>query len=257
MRNSKRIPKTNTSKVANKKSSHYSLWGKIKSWTFKAIKYFLIASIGSVILFKFVPIPFTLTMVDRKLSTLFTEKSSEINYDWESYDSMSKELPLAVVAAEDQLFPDHWGMDFNAMKNAYKYNLKGKKVRGASTISQQTAKNVFLWQSRSYLRKILEVYFTVLIEVIWGKERILEVYLNVAEMGPNTFGVEAACQKYYGTSASNATRNQAARIAVILPSPNKWSVNQPGPYVRKRIPKIERQMRALGGPSYIKNLRSF
>jgi monofunctional glycosyltransferase len=223
----------------------------------KVVFYFLTISIVSVIVFKFVPIPFTWTMADQKISSLVKGEDSEIHYDWEGRGNVSKEMYLAVVAAEDQRFPEHFGIDFKAMKMAYQYNLKGKKVRGASTISQQTAKNVFLWQERSYLRKILEVYFTFLIEVIWGKERILEVYVNVAEMGKNTFGVEAAAQKNFGNSAKNITRHQAAQIAAILPSPKKWSIKNPGPYVSRRIPKIERQMRALGGVSYLSNLRSF
>ncbi len=210
-----------------------------------------------MILFKFVPIPFTLTMLDQKISYLFSAEDSETHYSWRSYDNISKEMPLAVVAAEDQLFPEHYGFDFKSMQNAYKNNKKGKKVRGASTISQQVAKNVFLWQERSYLRKGLEVYFTTLIEIVWGKRRILEVYINVAEMGKNTFGVEAASQRYFGVSAKNINRNQAAKLAAILPSPRKWSVTKPGPYVSKRVPKIMRQMRALGGISYIKDLRKF
>ncbi len=184
-------------------------------------------------------------------------RDSEIYYDWVSYANISKEAPLAVVAAEDQLFPDHNGFDFEAMGNALSKNLKGKKLRGASTLSQQVAKNVFLWQSRSYIRKIFEVYFTVLIELIWGKERILEVYLNVAEMGSMTFGVEEASTRYFNTSAKNLTRQQAARIASVLPSPIKWSAAKPGPYVNRRTAAIARQMRALGGVAYINDLRSF
>jgi monofunctional biosynthetic peptidoglycan transglycosylase len=234
-----------------------SLLLKIKSLVYKTIYYFLVISIGSVILFKFVPIPFTLTMLDQKFSSLTSGEDSEIHYSWRSYYNISKEMPLAVVAAEDQLFPEHYGFDFKSMQNAYKNNKKGKKVRGASTISQQVAKNVFLWQERSYLRKGLEVYFTTLIEIIWGKRRILEVYMNVAEMGKNTFGVEAASQRYFGVSAKNINRNQAAKLAAVLPSPRKWSVTKPGPYVSRRVPKIIRQMRALGGVSYLKNLRKF
>ncbi len=227
------------------------------SYLKKAVFYFFAISIGSVVLFKFVPIPFTWTMLDQKIESLMDGRDSEIHYSWSSYSDTSRDMHLAAIAAEDQHFPDHIGFDFNAMKNAYKYNLKGKKVRGASTISQQTAKNVFLWQERSYLRKVLEIYFTALIELIWGKERILEVYVNVAEMGNNTFGVEAASQKYFNTTAKNISRHQAAQLVAIFPSPKKWSVTSPGPYVRKRIPNIERQMRALGGWAYIKDLRSF
>ena len=188
---------------------------------------------------------------------MYENKDSEIYYDWTSYDKISKEAPLAVVAAEDQLFPEHYGFDFKSMNLAYKRNLKGKKIRGASTISQQVAKNVFLWQTRSYIRKAIEVYFTVLIELIWGKQRILEVYLNVAEMGDMTFGVEEASKRYYGKAANNLTRDQAARIAAVLPSPRKWSISKPGPYVVRRTGQISRQMRALGGPAYLSGLRRF
>jgi monofunctional biosynthetic peptidoglycan transglycosylase len=196
-------------------------------------------------------------MVDQKLQSIGNGVDSEIHYRWRSYSNINKELPLAVVAAEDQLFPDHFGFDFKSMQNAFKHNMKGKKVRGASTISQQTAKNVFLWQGRSYVRKALEVYFTFLIEVIWGKRRILEVYCNVAEMGKNTFGAEAAAQKYFGKSAIDLNRMEAAKLAAILPSPRKWSITNPGPFVSRRIPKITRQMRALGGTAYLNDLRKF
>lgn len=239
------------------KKKRSSLFSGIFQLARKVIIYFLIISVGSVILFKFLPIPVTITMLDQKIGALIDGKSSEIYYDWESYSNISKEMPLAAVAAEDQLFPEHLGFDFKSMKNAFKNNSKGKKVRGASTISQQVAKNVFLWQERSYIRKAFEVYFTFLIEVIWGKKRILEVYINVAEMGPMTFGAEAASQKYFRKPASDLTRTEAARLASVLPSPRKWSAARPGPYVSRRTGQISRQMRALGGTAYLKNLRSF
>lgn len=253
----------NTLRTKNKKPSVAAqkksevLKSKIKRWLIKITLYFLAISIGLVILYKFVPIPITSTMISRKMSAIANGEDSEIYYDWTSYSNMSKEAPLAVVAAEDQLFPEHFGFDFEAMSNAFNRNQKGKKLRGASTLSQQVAKNVFLWQSRSYVRKAFEVYFTFLIEIIWGKERILEVYLNVAEMGKMTFGVEEASKRYFGKSAKNISREQAARIAAVLPSPNKWSIAKPGPYVNRRTAHIARQMRALGGVAYIKNLRSF
>ena len=253
-KNTFRKPKNKPTPKIIKKNS---LFATIKNLVFKAALYFLAFSIGSVILFKFLPIPFTLTMVDQKISSLIDGEDSEIHYAWRSYNNISKEMPLAVVASEDQLFPEHFGFDFKHMQIAYKNNLKGKKVRGASTISQQVAKNVFLWQDRSYIRKALEVYFTFLIEVVWGKKRILEVYVNVAEMGKNTFGAEAAAQRYFNKSAKNLTREDAARLASVLPSPRKWSVTNPGPYVSRRVPKIVRQMRALGGTDFIKDLRSF
>lgn len=245
-----------TKPIETKKKSR-ALKQKIKSWLIKFTLYFLAISIGLVVLYKFVPVPITSTMISRKLEAIAEGNDSEIYYDWTSYENMSKEAPLAVVAAEDQLYPEHFGFDFEAMVNAFDRNRKGKKLRGASTLSQQVAKNVFLWQSRSYIRKILEVYFTFLIEVIWGKERILEVYLNVAEMGDMTFGIEEASKRYYGTSAQNINRQQAARIAAVLPSPRKWSAANPGPYVNRRTAQIVRQMRALGGVTYIKDLRGF
>ena len=242
--------------AAPKKQS--SKWkSKLKYWAIKITLYFFGISIGLVILYKFVSVPVTSTMIARKMEAMADGRESEIHYDWVSYANISKEAPLAVVAAEDQLFPVHNGFDFEAMGNAFSKNLKGKKLRGASTLSQQVAKNVFLWQSRSYVRKVLEVYFTVLIELIWGKERILEVYLNVADMGSMTFGVEEASTRYFNTSAKNLTRQQAARIASVLPSPIKWSAAKPGPYVNRRTAAIARQMRALGGVAYINDLRSF
>ncbi len=247
----------NIKPVEVSKKKLVTLKDKIKRWLIKTTFYFLAISIGMVVLYKFVPVPITSTMISRKMGAIAEGEDSEIYYDWTSYENMSKEAPLAVVAAEDQLFPEHFGFDFEAMSNAFSRNQKGKKLRGASTLSQQVAKNVFLWQSRSYIRKILEVYFTFLIEIIWGKERILEVYLNVAEMGDMTFGIEEASKRYYGKPAKNLTREQAARIAAVLPSPIKWSVAKPGPYVNRRTAQIVRQMRALGGVAYIKDLRSF
>ncbi len=233
------------------------VWVRLKRVLIRFIIFFFVSSIGSVILFKFVPVPFTATMLSRKIDAIADGKSSKIYYDWTPYSKISREAPLAVVAAEDQLFPEHWGFDFKSMNNAFERNMKGKKIRGASTISQQVAKNVFLWQTRSYIRKAIEVYFTALIELIWGKQRILEVYLNVAEMGDMTFGVEEASKRYFGKSAINLSRDQAARIAAVLPSPRKWSIDKPGPYVSRRTGQIARQMRALGGPAYLSNLRKF
>lgn len=217
----------------------------------KFILYGFGVSVVTIILLKFVPVWVTPTMIDRKFTALFNDKDSEIHSDWESYDNISKEAALAVVAAEDQLFPDHNGFDFDAMYGAFRHNLKGKRIKGASTISQQVAKNVFLWQGRSYIRKVLEVYFTFMIELVWGKERILEVYLNVAEMGKMTFGVEAASLQFYGHGASSLSRTEAARIAAVLPSPNRFSIANPSNYVQRRTNFIVRQMRGLGGQRYL------
>jgi monofunctional biosynthetic peptidoglycan transglycosylase len=221
---------------------------RVKKLFIKGILFFFISTSSAVLIFKFVPVPLTFTMIEQWF------KGGELHYDWEPIENISPEMAIAVVAAEDQLFPNHNGFDINSIKKAINSNQKNKKVRGGSTISQQTAKNVFLWQKRSWFRKGLETYFTFLIELIWGKERILEVYLNVSEMGPQIFGTQAAAQAYFKTSAANISRWQAARIACVLPSPRKWKVNNAGPYVQKRTDKIVRQIKQLGGPAYIKDI---
>lgn len=213
---------------------------------FKAILYFVVVSLIWVTVLKFVPVWFTPFMIVRKIEAIADGRKSKIYSDWTPIEAMSKEAPLSVVASEDQLFPQHWGFDFKSMGNAFQSNLRGRKIRGASTISQQVAKNVFLWQGRSYVRKVMEVYFTVLIELIWGKERILEVYLNVAETGNMTFGYEAASQRFLNKSSANLTRTEAARIAAVLPSPLRFSVKNPSNYVQRRTLQIARQMRMLG-----------
>lgn len=219
----------------------------------KMILYFLIGSVIWVTVLKFVPVWFTPFMMVRKFEAISEGRSSKIYSDWTPMSKMSKEAPLSVVASEDQLFPEHWGFDFKSMGNAFRHNFRGKKIRGASTISQQVAKNVFLWQGRSYIRKGLEAYFTLLIEIIWGKERILEVYLNVAETGNMTFGYGAAAQRFFYKPAASLTRNEAARIAAVLPSPLRFSAQNPSAYVQRRTAQIARQMRMLGRV-YINNL---
>ena len=220
----------------------------------RAFLWLFFGSLGYVIALKYVPVFVTPLIVSRWADTFGTNENSHVYKKWRSYDAISKEAALAVVASEDQDFPRHWGFDFDEIKDAYKENKTRKRVRGASTISQQVAKNVFLWSGRSYLRKGLEVYFTVLIEFIWGKERILEVYLNVAETGPMTFGVEAASQRYYGHPAATLSRTEAARIAAVLPNPRLFSIKNPSNYIQRRTAQISRQMRYLGGQKYIRNL---
>ncbi|WP_025764574.1 monofunctional biosynthetic peptidoglycan transglycosylase [Dyadobacter tibetensis] len=215
--------------------------------------YFFIISLVWVVSLKYIPVWFTPYMIATKLEVSKEEGSAELHKDWEPYENISKELALAVVASEDQNFPTHWGFDFDEIYDAMTEDRK--RARGASTISQQVAKNVFLWHGRSYIRKGLEAYFTVLIELIWGKERILEVYLNVAEMGRLTFGAEAASLRFYNKSAKNLTRHEAARIAAVLPNPIKFSIKNPSAYVQKRTNQIMRQMKYLGGQKYIAELK--
>lgn len=220
----------------------------------RVVLFLFITSFGAVVVLKYVPIWVTPLVVSRWIDTVGTDESSHVYKKWRSYDDISKEAALAVIASEDQAFPRHWGFDFDEIQDAIRENQHRKRPRGASTITQQVAKNVFLWSGRSYIRKGLEVYFTVLIELIWGKRRILEVYLNVAETGPMTFGVEAASQRFYHHSAAELSRNEAARIAAVLPNPILLSIRNPSNYVQRRTRQIARQMRALGGQKYIRNL---
>ena len=194
----------------------------------------LIGPVLATAVYRFVPPPITYLMVQR----MFEGKGFE--RQWRPIDQMSPRLVRAVIAAEDARFCEHHGFDFAAMEKAFAHNARSKKIRGGSTISQQTAKNVFLWPQRSYVRKGLEAYFTVLIEVIWGKRRIMEVYLNSVEWGPGIYGAEAAARKTFGVGADQLSPAQAARLAAILPSPLKWRAAQPGPYVKRRSGKITR-----------------
>lgn len=220
----------------------------------RAVLFLFITSFGAVVVLKYVPIWVTPLIVSRWIDTFGSDESSHVYKKWRSYDAISQEAALAVVSSEDQDFPSHWGFDFDEIQDAIRENQYRKRPRGASTISQQVAKNVFLWNGRSYIRKGLEVYFTVLIELIWGKRRILEVYLNVAETGPMTFGVEAASERFYHHSAADLSRNEAARIAAVLPNPILLSIRNPSNYVQRRTRQIARQMRYLGGQKYIRNL---
>lgn len=199
----------------------------------------LVGPVTVTALYRFVPPPITWLMIER----LFEGKGFDRR--WRPIDEISPKLVRAVIAAEDARFCQHHGFDLEAIEKAMESNAKGKKLRGGSTISQQTAKNVFLWPDRSYVRKGLEAYFTVLIEVLWGKRRIMEVYLNSIEWGPGVYGAEAAAQKNFGVGADKLTAAQAARLAAILPSPLKWKAAKPGPYVRKRSGKITRAAGAV------------
>jgi monofunctional glycosyltransferase len=177
-----------------------------------------------------------------------------LRYRWRDWSELSPHLPIALVAAEDQAFPRHRGFDLEAIDRALDSNERGGTVRGASTISQQVAKNLFLWSGRSWVRKGLEAWYTLLIEALWPKRRILEVYANLAEFGDGVYGAEAAAQAYFGKPASSLTLAESARLAAVLPSPRRWSVPAPGPYVLQRQKWIERQARQLGGPAYLDSL---
>ena len=205
----------------------------------RLIAYFFIGSFALVLIFRFVPIPFTPLMLLRTTGSIFSGTLIGIQKDWVPIEKISPRVQAAVLNAEDYRFYQHNGFDYGAIKKAVEYNKTHKRKKGASTISQQTAKNVFLWPDRSWLRKGFEVYFTLLIEAIWPKERILEVYLNVIELGPGVYGVEAASQKYFKRKAANLNSNQAALIAAVLPNPNKFKIDRPSRYVLLRQQRIQ------------------
>lgn len=206
---------------------------------------FFLGSIGWVILARFIPVLVTPLMLIRSVEAVFDGKPVRNAKTWVPIEEISPNMVQAVVASEDNLFMKHWGFSFTDIEKAIKHNKKAKRIRGGSTISQQTAKNVFLWPKRSYLRKGLEAYFTVLIEIFWSKERIMEVYLNVIEMGDGIYGVEAASQEYFDKSAAKLTKSQAALIAACLPNPRKYKVANPSSYISRRKLKIVSLMRKI------------
>lgn len=213
----------------------------------KIAMWFIIVSIGLVLLFKWVPVPITPLMVIR-----YFEKDSPkiLKHDWEPIENISKNLQLAVICSEDQNFLKHNGFDIKAIEKAYENNKKGKRIKGGSTISQQTAKNVFLWPQRSWFRKGLETYFTFLIELFWSKERIMEVYLNTIEMGNGIYGAEAAAQHWFKKPASKLSKVEASAIAAILPNPRKYKANPVTNYIASRKNWIMRQMNFYGALNY-------
>ncbi len=223
--------------------------------TLKVLLIFFLLSVISVLALKWID-PFTSSvMMQRKISSIFSsDKNSAIHYNWVDYDDISVNAKLAVVAAEDQNFPYHFGFDIEQIGKAINESQRGRRLRGASTITQQVAKNMFLWSGKSFIRKGFEAYFTVLIESFWSKRRILEVYLNITEMGNMIFGISAAGEKYFNRSAEKLTKEQAALIAATLPNPVKYSVKNPSSYILKRKAWITNLMSSLGGSSYIEGL---
>lgn len=220
------------------------LWRKIKRILF----ILFIAQFVYIILLKWIDPPITLTQLGSWIT------GHGLKRDYVSWKEISPNAKLAIIASEDQLFPDHNGFDFKSIEKAMKHNQKSKSLRGASTISQQVAKNVFLWQKRSWFRKGLEVYFTFMIELIWGKQRILQMYINVAEMGDGIFGIEAAAQKYFKKPASNLSRQEAALIAACLPNPVVLKVKPASSYVLNRSYWIMRQMNNLDNDPDIREI---
>lgn len=212
-----------------------------------AILGFFVFTITGVVAFTIVHPPFTPLMFTRLIEQISNDKKPRIVHKWVSIDNISPNLVLAAIAAEDNNFAKHFGIDFEAIKKAQKYNerKKGRRIRGASTITQQTCKNVFLWPARSYVRKAFELYFTFMVETVWTKKRIMEVYLNMIEMGDGIYGAEAAARVYFKKPAKSLTRKEAALIVAAFPNPRKYNVAKPSSYLAKRQQKILNLMRNI------------
>ena len=213
----------------------------------KTLFAFFLISFISTLIFRWVPIPLTPLMLIRCAEQKGDGKSFALHKTWVTLDQISPHLQLAVVCSEDQHFLLHFGFDFEALKKAMIHNKNSKRIRGGSTISQQTAKNVFLWDGRNYIRKGLEAYFTLLIEALWSKERIMEVYLNIVELGNGIYGAEYASQFYFRKSASRLTKEEAAILSTLLPSPLRYGKNLKSPYLQERKKWVLRQMNFWGG----------
>ena len=239
-----------TKRKAVSKNKNNNMIKRVGRFLLKVLLWFFGISIFLVVVFKFVPVPFTPLMAIRAIETKMDGKEMYSSHDWVPLENIAVNMQKAVIASEDGTFLTHNGFDFIAIEKAMKNNEKGKKLKGGSTISQQTAKNVFLWQGRSYLRKGLEAYFTVLIELIWGKERIMEVYLNSIEMGDGVYGVQAAAEYWYGKKAADLTKIEAAGIAAILPNPRKFKASNSSAYINRRKVRIMKFMKYVGKLEY-------
>lgn len=225
---------------------------RLLRWLLLAAFAWFAASVLLVFALRFVPPPTSAFMLGRTLDAIVAgERDFHLHYRWTPIERVSAELPIAMVAAEDQKFPRHRGFDIEAIQAAMADAGDGERLRGASTISQQVAKNLFLWSGRSFVRKGLEAYFTVLIEVLWPKQRILEVYLNIAEFGDGVYGVGAAGERYFKRGPEALDARQAALLAAVLPNPRRLRVDAPSAYVERRAAWIQRQVRQLGGPAYL------
>ena len=221
---------------------------RLLRWALIGLLGWFALGVAAVVLLRFLPPPISAVMAEDWLGAkLRGDSAYTLRYRWVAWERVAPTLPLSLVAAEDQRFPQHHGFDFVAIQKALDEADDGERLRGASTISQQVAKNLFLWSGRSFVRKGLEAYFTVLIEALWPKRRIVEVYVNIAEFGDGVYGAQAASRSFFGVDASRLSSAQAARLAAVLPSPRRFSAAHPSPYVLRRANAIQRQMGNLGG----------
>ena len=215
----------------------------------------VLISVLQVAALRFVGPPVSMVMVEHRVGAWIDgDDDFRLRHEWRDFERIAPALPLAAIAAEDQRFAEHRGFDLEAIEKAREQHARGGRLRGASTISQQTAKNVFLWSGRSWVRKGLEAWYTLLMEWMWPKQRILEMYVNVAEFGHGVYGAQAAAQAFFGKDADALTAAEAARLAAVLPSPRRYSAASPGPYVQRRTGQIQRQMRQIGGEAYLEQL---
>ncbi len=221
------------------------LWKRVIRWTVFLIALWVLSTGGLVLMLRFVNPPVWAWRMHRVVAPP-AESNPKVRHEWVGLERISPQMQLAVIAAEDQLFAAHHGFDWEAIFAAIDYNQEGDRTRGGSTITQQTAKNLFLYPARSYIRKGIEAYFTFLLELLWPKTRILEVYLNIVEFGPNLYGVEAAAHVFFGRSALDLSRTQASRLAAALPNPHRYRIQPPSGYVVRRSAWIRQQMRQLG-----------
>lgn len=221
----------------------------------KLLLWFAAGSVLLVLALRWIDPPGTALMVERKVESWLDGEPIDLQRSWRPWKELPDNLKIAVIAAEDQKFAVHHGFDFTAIQQALAHNERGGSLRGASTLSQQVAKNLFLWSGRSWPRKALEAWFTVLIEVFWSKQRILEVYLNSVEWGDGVFGAEAAARHHFGIGAPYLSRQQASLLAAVLPNPRAWSPSRPGPHVSRRANWITRQAYQLGGSHYLEQLK--
>lgn len=229
-----------------------SLFRRIVTRLCQLIGILLAISVLATLALRFVPPLTTAVMVERWFGALAQDRVYHVEYRWVPWSRISPRAALAVIASEDQNFATHRGFDVESIQKAIDAHERGQRLRGASTISQQVAKNLFLWSGRSYFRKGLEAYFTVLLELTWSKRRILEVYLNIVELGDGVFGVEAASQRYFHKPASRLSTDEAALLAAVLPNPIRLHANRPSTYVEERRAWIVQQMEQIGGSAYIK-----
>jgi monofunctional glycosyltransferase len=220
--------------------------------TLQILAIFLILSILATLALRWIPPPTTAVILERRIDSWWNGRAYRVDCRWVHWNRISPLVALAVIAAEDQNFAAHHGFDFKSIQKALDEHERGRRLRGASTLSQQVAKNVFLWSGRSFVRKGLEAYFTVLIELAWSKRRILEVYLNIVELGDGVFGVEASSRRYFGKSADSLSPEESALLAAVLPNPLRFKANRPSEYVKERCAWIMQQMEQLGGTVYVK-----